>query len=135
MLATQVISEVQRLGVSITVDDPGKNLVIEPGSLLTPEMIDELRQHKEDILSILRRREEAQQDTSAYHGLGGELRRIRDEKRAEKNAVIAVMPPESLPRGGRDRLVHRDTEKSRFFKGDWRQTWPRDYKVYRGGGS
>ncbi len=43
-------------------------------------------------------------------------------------------PPPPAPGGGRDPLVHRGTEKGEFFKrgGDWRTTWPRDFKVYEG---
>ncbi len=64
MLATQVISEVKRLGASITVDNAGENLIIEPGSLLTPELVDGLRENKEFILRTLALREEHKQDTS-----------------------------------------------------------------------
>ncbi len=128
MLATQVISEVQRLGASITVEDTGENLVIEPGSLLTPEMIDELRRCKEDILKILRR-DEVQQDTSL--GLGAQLRAISRDRAQRKDSS----PPPPAPGGGRDPLVHRGSDKGQFFRGDWRTTWPHDFEVYKGGES
>jgi chromatin segregation and condensation protein Rec8/ScpA/Scc1 (kleisin family) len=138
MLATQVISEVQRLGASITVEDTGENLVIDPGSLLTPELIDELRHHKEGILKILR--DEVQRDTSKKVASVGEvlelarnvLPELKEEDRVDLDELIQANSP---PPPGRDPLVHRDTEKGRFFKGDWRQTWPRDFKVYEGGKS
>ncbi len=119
MLATQVIFEVKRLGASITVDESGENLIIEPGSLLTPELVDGLRDNKEFILQTLERRAEHQRDTS----LGAYLRATRDRLR-ERAQLEDSSPP---PPGGR-------SDKAEFFKGDWRETWPRDFKVYEGGG-
>jgi hypothetical protein len=79
-----------------------------------------LRQHKEGILSILR--EEHQRDTS----LGAYLRATRDRLR-ERAQLEDSSPP---PPGGR-------SDKAEFFKrgGNWRETWPRDFKVYEGGRS
>jgi len=127
MQALQVLAEVQRRNVKLW--PAGDYLEFSPSAALTPELLEELRQHKEDILSILRRREEVQQDTSPHLGLGGRLRAISRKRAQRKNSS----PSGSLPApGGRDPLVHRDTEKGRFFKGDWRTTWPRDFKVYEG---
>jgi hypothetical protein len=63
------------------------------------------------------------QDTS----LGARLRGTRDRLRAQRKDSS---PP--APGGGRDPLVHRDTEKARFFRGDWRNTWPHDFEVGKG---
>jgi len=52
-------------------------------------------------------------------GLGARLRAIAQRKKDSS-------PPEPLPVRGRDPLVHRGTEKARFFKGDWRNTWPHE---------
>jgi hypothetical protein len=76
----------------------------------------------------LERREEVRQDTS----LGAYLRATRDRLR-ERAQLEASSPP--APGGARDPLVHRGTEKGQFFKGDWRQTWPHDFEVYKGGES
>ena len=69
-------------------------------------------------------------DPSPHLGLGGRLRAIARERAQRKDSS----PPGSLPApgGGRDRLAHRDTDKARFFRGDWRQTWPHGFEVYKG---
>ncbi len=127
MQALRVLSEVRRRNVKLWA--AGDRLRFSPANALTPELLEELRQHKEDILSILRRREEVQQDTSPHLGLGAQLRATRDRHR-ERAQRKDSSPP--APGGGRDRLAHRDTDKAEFFKGDWRQTWPRDFEVFRG---
>ncbi len=87
--AEKVLSRAQARGVTFIPD--GDLVRFRPASALTPEMIDELRRHKEGILKILCREgvpvSEAQQDTS--------------------DSVASV--------------------------GDWREAWPRDFKVYEGG--
>ncbi len=104
LAAAKALSRVRALGVTIVPD--GNRLRFHPASALTPELLEELRQHKEGILEILRRRERAQR----------------------KDTVTPPPPPR-----GRDPLARRGTEKGRFFKGDWRTTWPRDFKVREGG--
>jgi len=76
-------------------------------------------------IQLERRREEHQQDMS----LGAQLRAARDRLR-ERAQRKDSSPP--APGGGRDPLARRDTDKARFFKGDWRQTWPRDFEVHKG---
>ncbi len=73
---------------------------------------------------------DAHQDTS----LGAQLRATRDRlrERAQRKDSSLPAPP---PGGGRDRLAQRDTDKAEFFKGAWRETWPRDFEVFKGGES
>jgi len=128
LTAAKVLSRVQGHGITLLPD--GDRLRFRPAAALTPEMIDELRQHKEDILKILRRREEVQQDTSPLIENASEVRQIaREVLGPVENPVTPPPPP------GRDPLVHRDSDKGKFFKGDWRTTWPYDYRVHRGGES
>jgi hypothetical protein len=87
LAATRVLSRVQAHGITLVPD--GDRLRFFPANALTPELLEELRQHKEGVLFILRRRE---------------------------------------ARSG----ARQDTDKGQFFKGDWRQTWPHDFEVYRG---
>jgi len=136
LTAAKVLSEVHAHGVTLIPD--GDRLRFSPASALTPEMVEELRQHKEDILSILRHREEVQQDTSPRIENTGEvlelarnvLPELLEEDRVDLDELIQANSP---PPPGRDPLVHRGTDKEKFFKGDWRETWPRDFKVYEGG--
>ncbi len=130
MFATQVISEVNRLGASITVDAAGENLIIEPGSLLTPELIGELRKHKPFILLTLARREERRRNTSPpIENVGAVLEMARARFGPVEDPI--TLPP--LP--GRDPLVKRGTDKGRFFRGDWRSVPPIDWTPYRPGGA
>ncbi len=128
MRTLRVLSEVRHRNVTLWA--AGDRLRFSPASALTPELLEELRQHKEDILSILRRREEHHQDTSPHLGLGGRIQAIARERAQRKDSSPSGSLP--APGGGRDPLVHRGSDKGQFFKGDWRQTWPHDFKVYRG---
>ncbi len=57
-------------------------------------------------------------------------------RRSPDHALGTVEDPVTPPvPPGRDPLVHRDSDKGKFFHGDWRQTWPHDYRVHRGGES
>jgi hypothetical protein len=128
LAAAKVLSRVQGHGITLLPD--GDRLRFRPASALTPELREELRQHKEDILSILRRREEVQQDTSPLIENASEVRQIaREVLGPVENPVTPPPPP------GRDPLVHRDTDKARFFRGDWRSVPPTDWTPYRHGGS
>jgi hypothetical protein len=57
MFIGHVIPEVEKLGATITLDDTGENMVIEPGSVLTPELIGELRRYKPYLIEELTHRE------------------------------------------------------------------------------
>ncbi|MDQ3302485.1 MAG: hypothetical protein M3518_03940 [Actinomycetota bacterium] len=131
MLASQVISKVKQLGASITVESTGENLVIEPGSLLTPELIGDLRENKEDILQILGRSNPSIGNAFDILELARNvLPELKEEDRVDLDELIRANSP---PPGGRDPLVIRGTDKAEFFRGAWRTTWPRDFKVYEGG--
>jgi len=138
VLATQVINKVNSLGASITLDGTGENLVIEPGSLLTPDLTEELRKHKPYIINILTRRE-LPPDPRPPIGNTGEvleiarkaLPELKEEDRVDLDELLEANSP---PEPGRDSLVMRDTDKDLFFSREgWRRAWPRDFKVYRGG--
>jgi hypothetical protein len=138
LTAARVLSRVQAHGITLLPD--GNHLRLHPASALTPEMVEELRQHKEDILSILRHREEVQQDTSpriekardVFKIAREVLPKLEEEDRVDLDELIQANSP---PPPGRDPLVRRGSDKQQFFRGDWRQAWPRDFKVYEGGES
>ncbi len=63
----------------------------------------------------------------------GVLPELEEEDRVDLGELIqANSPPASLP--GRDPLASCGTAKGRFFKGDWRQTWPRGFEVFKADG-
>ena len=142
MQVLRVLSEVQHRNVKLWV--AGDRLRFSPASALTPELIDGLLENKEFILTMLERRN-LPPDPRPRIGNVGEvlelarnvLPELKEEDRVDLDELIqANSPPGSLP--GRDPLVHRGTDKALFFGGAWRQTWPRDFevfKVYEGGES
>lgn len=125
MQALQVLSEVQHRNVKLWA--AGDRLRFSPASALTPELVEGLRENKEYILEHLKRREEIRQDTSPRIGAVGEVLELA---RARFGTVEDPVTPPALP--GRDPMVGRHTDKARFFKGNWREAWPRDFKVYEG---
>ena len=138
MQVLHVLSEVQHRKVKLWA--AGDRLRFSPASALTSELVDGLRENKQYLLEYLRRCEEIRQDTSPRIGNVGEvlelarevLPELKEEDRVDLDELIRANSP---PPPGRDPLVHRGTDKGRFFKGDWRQTWPHDFKVYEGGAS
>jgi hypothetical protein len=124
--AIQTLFKVRRCGVTLVPN--GDRLRFHPASALAPELVEELRQHKESILEILARQEEARQDTSPCIGDVSEVLELASERFGP--VKDPVTPP--APRG-QDSMVQRRGEKAEFFKGNWREAWPRDFTVYRGG--
>jgi hypothetical protein len=60
------------------------------------------------------------------------LPELEEEDRVDLDELIQANSP---PPPGRDPMVKRGTEKGEFYHGAWRETWPRDFKVYEGGES
>ena len=48
MTSTQILGELQELGVTVRVNGP--NLSLEPGSVVPPNLIDEIRQPKPELI-------------------------------------------------------------------------------------
>jgi hypothetical protein len=137
MQVLRVLSEVQHRNVKLW--STGDRLRFSPASALTPELIDGLRENKEFILRMLERRNLPPDPRPPISNAGEvlELARnvlpeLKEEDRVDLHELIQANSP---PPPGRDPLVKRHTDKARFFRGDWRTTWPHDYRVYEGGES
>jgi hypothetical protein len=137
MTAIQTLFKVRRCGVTFVPS--GDRLRFHPASALTPALIEELREHKQSILEMLARQEEARQDTSPCIGDVSEvlelarsaLPELKDEDRVDLDKLIYAKSP---PAPGRDPLAKRETDKALFFSREgWPEAWPRDFTVYRGG--
>jgi hypothetical protein len=102
-----------------------------PKEVLTPELLAQLKASKEEILETLAG--EVVESPADVLSIAREvLPPLAEEDRVDLDELVqANQPPES----GRDPLVKRGTNKAQFFGGDWRQAWPRDFKVYEGGES
>jgi TubC N-terminal docking domain len=124
--AIQTLFKVRRCGVTLVPN--GDRLRFHPASALTPELVEELRQHKESILQILARQGEDRQDTSPRIGDVSEVLELARERFGPVEDPITLPAPR-----GPDPMARRTGDKADFFSHDrWRESWPRDFTVYRG---
>jgi hypothetical protein len=129
MVVAEVLSAVEQRGVTLVVNKG--NLRLRPASALTSELVEELRQHKAEILEALS--SEVISSPADVLTIACEvLPPLAEEDRVDLQELIEANKP---PEPGRDPLVKRGTNKAQFFGGDWREAWPRDFKVYEGGES
>jgi hypothetical protein len=70
MTSTKLIAECERRGVRL--EPRGENLWIEPPECTTPELVEEIRAHKAEILAALEARRQASLLALAMHVLRGE---------------------------------------------------------------
>jgi len=117
MLVSEVLAEVGRRGVSLF--PKGDRLRFWPKSALTPELLEELEEHKGEILVALgeepvRSASEVLEKARAYLGPSGPF----DSSEHPAPATL-----------GRDPLAHRGTDKSQFFRDDWREAWPQNFQT------
>ena len=54
MEAVTLLNELEKLGVSVTVE--GDRLILEPGSQVPSDLVPELKSHKQELMSILKLR-------------------------------------------------------------------------------
>ncbi|MCA1716263.1 MAG: hypothetical protein LC781_05155 [Actinobacteria bacterium] len=107
-----------------------------PKKTLTPEVLAQLKEHKQEILRTLSGDVTPHPPaTPSGGGLGAKLRRISEERKLAREVLGPVEDPVTPPAPpGHDPMVKRHTDKARFFHGAWREAWPRDFKVYEGAG-
>jgi hypothetical protein len=139
MSAAHLLEALTRRGATLWAEG-GRVRCRGPKSVVTPEVVDKLREHKADLLHAL-----AGDRVSEEHSLecshidcsatGPKYAKIHnvDEvlemARARYCTVEDPVIPPALP--GRDPMVKRDTDKARFFQGDWRKAWPEDFEGHR----
>jgi hypothetical protein len=126
MNALPSISKARRCGV--TLIPSGGRLRFHPASALAPELVEELRKHKESILEILLKIEEARQDMSPRIGDVSEvlelahsaLPELKEEDRVDLDELSQTNSPP-----GRDPQAKHGTDKAHFFSREgWREAWP-----------
>ena len=54
MEATAILDRLQSLGIGVTVS--GDKLLLEPGSRVTKELVEELKAHKPEVMDLLKLR-------------------------------------------------------------------------------
>jgi hypothetical protein len=149
MSAERVLADIEGRGV--TVVRVGDKLRYRPASVLTPELLTALREHKEAILEFLAKREARGSPDAREYGEDGDpvdpirlpnesaavwMRRVREfrrrrrsgeddeQRRREPPAEPSVPAPartDELDKPRLDRLAHRHTEKARFFRESMRE--------------
>lgn len=147
MLAAEVISEVRRRGVTLIKDKAENSLRLRPASALTPQLVDELREHKAEIINLLSEPtvEAARDwmpgtppDSGVKAGYSSRVTRGDGAENLPKHAIQQTCKADITEPWGsneipprmwcRDPLAHRDTDKVRFFGGDWRSAEPNGWR-------
>jgi hypothetical protein len=121
MLVSEILTELECRGVSLFPE--GDRLRFWPKSALTPELLEELKEHKVEVLIKLG--EEPVRSASEV------LEMAREYFGPSKPFDPSEHPLPRVP--GRAPLVRRDTDKAQFFQGNWREAWPQDFKVHERG--
>ncbi len=119
MTASAVVEEVRRRGVKLRVSADGERLEFAPASKVPPELVEQLRQHKPEIMRSLASHEPVVESEA-------EARDMAHQRFGEPDpAPVPPLPP------GTDPMVHIDSDKARFFtRGDWRRCKPYGYRVH-----
>lgn len=52
-VAADLLRRVEALGARVKVDEDGEHLRVAPATVLPPELLDELREHKRELLALL----------------------------------------------------------------------------------
>jgi len=110
----ELLDHIKAAGITLTYSSEGDKLIARPTSAVTQEMVASLREHRGAVISAL---------CSGTIQSEAELRNMVWEVFPDREN-LPVPPP--IP--GRDPLVHCGTDKARFFRGNWREAWPRDFE-------
>lgn len=74
MKAEELLAEVEALGVVVTLDPP--DLVLRPKSRLTPQLVDQIRAHKPELLDLVELRSWPQASRDAVRRFGQSCARL-----------------------------------------------------------
>ncbi len=105
----QLLREIEDRGVTLMAAPVEPRLRFRPASLLTPELVEGLREHKAEILEALLAGPRVRDVGEVLELARARLGEIAPEHRED--------PPIPAPEKGRDPLVHEYTDKARFFRG------------------
>jgi hypothetical protein len=124
MVLPELLREIENRGV--TLEPAGDRLRFRPKRNMTPELVEGLREHKVAILEALEGCEKPPQNFAEVKPSQNfdvviestaevlELARAHFGEIAPEHRQEAPYPP---PGPGRDPLVHKHTDKARFFRG------------------
>lgn len=102
--AVELLRRVEALGVSVRVDPDGEHLRLKPATALTPELLEELRACKAELLALLTPRPAWSGSwygwSCAYrHELSRLLAEGRDFDSAEEAALASLPDPPPVSAG------------------------------------
>ena len=121
MHVEELLRRVAAAGITLTYSGEKDKLVAKPTANVTPEIVAALRERREEVIGALR---------SGVVRSEAEVFDLAREFFPDRDGLPD--PPAPPPSRGRDPLVQRSGDKAMFFRGDWRQAWPRDFRVSRG---
>ncbi len=104
--AREILAEIERRGVALV--PAGDRLRFRPKKNLTPELVEELRQHKESILRLLERREIRARDPRPVESVA----EVFEIARAQFGQ-LGSHPPDERPPSKRE--FWTNPSKARFF--------------------
>lgn len=138
MPAVEVLSELRSRGYIATIQ--GDRLKLRGPCRLSPDLERRIADCRDELVGVIRKEEERRQDTAATVAAVGEvlelarevLPELKEEDRVDLDELIQANSP---PAPGRDPMAKHGTDKARFFQGDWREAWPRDFRANGEGSS
>jgi hypothetical protein len=148
MSAAHLLEDLTRRGARLWAED-GRVRCRGPKSVVTPEVVEELKEHKAALLRALSDEHPLEcpcQDCSARFPRYAKIKttaevlelarevlpELKEEDRVDLGELIQANSP---PERGRDPLAKHETDKARFFGEDWREAEPRDFRVHRPDGA
>ena len=140
MSAAHLLEDLTRRGATLWAED-GRVRCRGPKSVVTPEVVAQLKESKADLLRTLSDPEHSLDcqcpDCSACAPRYAKIRNageVLDMARSYFGVIEdPLTPPEPLVQ--REDYGGKSGDRVRFFKGDWREAEPRDFTVHRPDGA
>lgn len=121
MALPQLLREIEDRGVTLMIAPVEPRLRFRPASRLTPEMVEGLRTHKAQILERLEGGQEPPQNFAPVSEPtirdAGEVLQLARSHFGEISPEYREEVPYPPPEKGTDPMVHKHTDKARFFQG------------------
>jgi hypothetical protein len=134
MSAAHLLEDLTQRGVTLWSEN-GRVRCRGPKSVVTPEVVAKLKEHKEELLYTLSNGHPLECGCPYCSTRAPRYAKIRNTGEVLEMArgIFGVVEDPVTPPAppGRDPLAKKNTDKARFFCGDWREAWPENFTVHR----